>query len=72
MSATRERLSVYLPPAVAARVRAIATKRDISTNDVVRMAIGVLDTFERERDDGRFVGSTRDREALDTVIVAPL
>ena len=72
MPAPRKRVSFYLPQTVAERVSAIAEDRDISANDVVRMAIGVLDTFERARADGHYVGTARDRESLDTLIVAPL
>jgi hypothetical protein len=72
MSAPRERLQVYLPPPVAARVRAIAASRDISVNDVVRMAIGVLDVAEDARLKGHHVGVTKHRERLDIVMVSPL
>ena len=72
MPSPRYRLTVTLPPLALHRVRSIAAERDISDNDVVRMAIGLLDVAERARADGHYVGTARDRESLDTLIVAPL
>lgn len=71
MRKPRERLSIHLPPALAAQARAIAEDRDISVNDVIRMALGVLQVAERARLDGHYVGVSQYRDRLDTVMVAP-
>ena len=72
MLTPRERLTVYLPPVAADRVRAIADDRGITVSDALRMALGLLDVAERARADGLHMGTSRDREALETVMVAPL
>lgn len=71
MRAPRDRLSIHLPPAVAAVARGIAAERDISINDVVRMALGVLQVAEQARRDGHYVGVSQYRDRLDTVMVSP-
>jgi len=65
-------LNLRVSPSVAATVEALATDLELTKVAVVRRALGLLQTFEQARKDGRYVGTTRDREALDQVIVAPL
>jgi len=72
MTMTHKRMSVYLPAPAASVVREIAEQRDISDNDVVRLAIGLMQVVERARLDGHYVGVARDRDRLDTVMVTPL
>lgn len=72
MRASPKRKTIYLAPPVEAVVRRIADQRHLSANDVIRMAIGYLDVIERARVDGFYVGTTTQRERLDTVMVPPL
>ena len=64
--------NVSLPIIVANVVDRLADELEISGPAVIRRAIGVLDAFEKERKAGVFIGATRNREALDTIFVAPL
>jgi hypothetical protein len=53
-------------------VRRIAARRGIGVNAVFRLALGVLQAHEEALESGQYVGSTRVREDLEQVIVAPL
>ena len=66
-----ERLNVYLPAPVAARLRAMAAEEQMSYAAIMRQAIGVLQVMRDANRDGLYVGTARSREALDTLIVAP-
>ena len=68
----RERFSLALPPSGADRLRSIARDRDISVQDTIRLALGILDTFESVRAGGAYIGATRVRENLETVLMMPL
>jgi hypothetical protein len=72
MQSGSKRLSIYVPRETEAVAKAIAAQRQISVNAVFRLALGVLKVHEEARAAGQYVGTTRDREALDQVIVAPL
>ena len=67
-----ERFSIFLPLPVGTRLREIAGERGLSLSATMRMALGLLDVAERAREEGLYVGTTRDREQLDTVMVLPL
>jgi hypothetical protein len=66
------RVSLYLPPEARLVAKEIADRRGISFNAVFRLALGVLQAHEEARAAGQYVGVTRDREALDQVLIAPL
>ena len=66
------RISVYLPAEAEKVAREIARKQGVTRNAVIRRALGLLQAFEDAREAGHYVGTARDREALDQVIVAPL
>ena len=72
MSAESVRVALYLPMSAEQVARDIARKNGISRNAVFRRALGLLQAFEAAADQGHYVGTTRDREQLDTVIVAPV
>lgn len=72
MPAEAVRLNLYLPPAVDAAARRIAADRGLSLAAVFRRALGVLDAVEQASAAGQFVGTTRHRENLEQIIVAPL
>jgi hypothetical protein len=65
-------LNMRVSPSVAATVTTLATELELSKVAVVRRALGILQAVERARQDGHYVGTARDREALDTVIVTPI
>jgi hypothetical protein len=72
MPSDQFRVSVYLPRDAEAVVRSIAARRGIGVNAVFRLALGVLQAHEDAREAGQYVGTTRVREHLEQVIVAPL
>lgn len=63
-----ERFEMRLPREAVGQIDAIATEKGLSRAAVVRQAIGVLATAEG-RASGSYVGITRDREALDVVLM---
>jgi hypothetical protein len=65
-------LNLRVAPSVAEAVKTLAADLELSKVAVVRRALGILQTVEVERKAGRYVGATRDREALETVIVSPV
>lgn len=66
------RVSVMLPPEAESVARSIAQRRGISLSATFRLALGVLQLHEEARREGSYVGTARDREKLDQVIIAPL
>jgi putative ubiquitin-RnfH superfamily antitoxin RatB of RatAB toxin-antitoxin module len=72
VSKSHQRLSVYLPLNAADRLRDIAIARGMGVNDVMRLALGLLDMTEQARLQGHYVGIASDRENLDTVMVVPI
>lgn len=65
-----ERFEMRLPREAVGQIDAIAAEQGLSRAAVVRRAIGVLATAEG-RAVGSYVGITRDREALDVVLMGP-
>ena len=72
MSTDQFRVSIYLPREAEPVVRDLAAKRGITVNAVFRLALGLLQAHDEARAAGQYVGTTRDREALDQVLIAPL
>lgn len=72
MSDARHRISVHLSPSSVARVREIAEARGVTVADIIRVALGLFDAFEKARDDGLFVGTARSRDAILTELVCPM
>lgn len=66
-----ERVNVYLAAPVAARLKEMAAEEGMSYAAIVRQALGVLQVMRAANRTGLYVGTTRDREALETLIVAP-
>lgn len=66
-----ERVNVYLAPPVAARLKEMAETERQSYSSIMRQALGVLQVMRDANRDGLYVGTSRDREALETLIVAP-
>lgn len=66
------KLSIYLPEAANEVLRGIAAKRGLTTTATMRLALGWLQVIEDAQSRGEYVGITRIRENLDTVIVTPL
>lgn len=66
-----ERINVYLAPAVAARMKQMAETEGVSYAAIMREALGVLQVMRDATRDGLYVGTTRNRAALETLIVAP-
>lgn len=65
-------LNLRIPASVAAVVDALASDLDLSKVAVVRRALGVLHAAEQARAAGHYVGTTRNREHLEQVLVGPL
>lgn len=53
-------------------IKMLAQDLGLSHTAVVRRAVGILQAVEEEKRLGRYVGATRDRDALETVIATPL
>jgi hypothetical protein len=66
------RVSLYLPASVDQVARDLAKKQGISRNALVRRALGLLQAYETAVAEGQYVGTTRDREALEQVLIAPV
>ena len=66
------RLTVYLPHAALARTDEMAEEHGLTRSAVIRRALGIMQAVDEARAFGRYVGTTRDREALETVIVTPI
>lgn len=64
--------TLYLTDEAASRVREIAKDRGLRVNDTIRIALGLLDIAERARERGEYIGATRHREYLTTVLTIPL
>lgn len=65
------RVTVELGPNGTAVLEQLAEEREMSRSAVVRQAIGILQAMREANRDGYYVGISRNREALDTLIVAP-
>ena len=65
------RVSVYLDPRTKEVVSRLARERNLSHTAVFRQALGGLQAIHDATADGCYVGTVRDRERLDTLIVAP-
>jgi hypothetical protein len=72
MLAEPVRISVYLPAEAEQVARQMARKQGVTRNAVIRRALGLLQAFEDAREAGHYVGTTRVREHLETVIVGPI
>lgn len=66
-----ERLNLYLSRPVATRLREMAADEQVSCAALVRQALGVLQVMRDANRAGLYVGTAHDREALETLIVAP-
>lgn len=50
----------------------LCAEKDLTRPQVVRQALGIMQVIHDEAKTGRYVGTSRDREVFDTVIVTPL
>ena len=66
------RFNLRVPQQVAAYLDRACAQRGLDRPAAIRRALGLMQVFDQEIDAGRYVGATRDREALETVIAAPL
>lgn len=66
------RLTIRFPARVASYVDDAARTKGLTRQEVIRRALGLAQAFDMETAGGRYVGATRDREALETVIATPL
>jgi predicted transcriptional regulator len=64
-------LNIRVSPAIKDATDRMARDLGLSRAAVVRRALGCLEVLEQARRDGAYVGVTRERECLDTVIVVP-
>lgn len=62
------RYELSMSPEVLATLNTLAAQRGVSRAAVIREALGILVTADR-RGPGEYVGITRDREALTTVLM---
>ena len=65
------RFSLRVSCEAADRIRALAKERDQTVTGLMREALGVMQTAHEGTRDGRYLGLTRHRENLETVLVLP-
>jgi len=66
------RTNVNLPSPAAEVLDMLCRETRLTRPQVVRQALGVLQAMHERQKQGEYVGSTRNREMLDTVIVTPV
>lgn len=59
-------------PAVRDTLDQLSASHGLTRSALIRRALGIMAAVDEARSYGRYVGSTRDREALETVIVPPV
>ena len=67
-----KRVNLHLPPNAIAVLDRLATERCLTRTATVRQALGVLQVCHDATRDGLLVGTSADREKLNTVLIAPL
>lgn len=63
-----DRFELRLAPEVLATLERLAKDHEMSRTAIIRKAIGIMDRADR-RGAGEYVGITRNREALDVVLM---
>lgn len=66
------RLVVDVPAPVMAVIDSIAAERGITRTGLVRQALGVIKTMHEASKEGLHTGVVRNRNKLDSVLIAPL
>jgi hypothetical protein len=66
------RINLHLPLAAEAVIKRLCEERGVARTTLVRQALGMLQVAHDAAAQGHYVGTTRVREHLDQVIVAPL
>jgi len=66
------RVVIDLPDPAASVLDRLAEERNLTRPGVVRQALGILQAMHDGAKEGYLTGLTKDREKLDTVLVAPL
>ena len=65
-------VNIRMAPAVRDTLDGLSWSHGLSRSAVIRRALGIMAAVDEAKADGRYVGSTRDRESLETIIIAPL
>lgn len=68
----RINVSLQVSPATAITIDRLAKERNVPRTGLFLQALGVLQAMHDGSKDGQYVGLTRDREKLDTVLVMPI
>jgi predicted transcriptional regulator len=58
-----------VPPEVKSRIEALAEKRNTSKSGLALQAFGLLQVVDEAKARGEFIGTSRDRHALDVVLL---
>ena len=66
------RIHMDIPPEAAVVLDRLAKERGLTRAAVIRQAVGVLQAMHDGAKDGYLTGLTKDRQAMDTLLVAPL
>ena len=66
------RVNLDLPPTAAATLARIAQERGVKRTVLLRQALGAFQVMHDASREGLLVGTSRNRQHLETVIVAPL
>jgi predicted transcriptional regulator len=65
-------MNLRFPPDVISVVDRLAAERNVTRTILVRQALGVLQAAHDGAKEGHYIGLTKNRENLDTLLVSPL
>ncbi len=65
-------VNVRMAPAVRLVLDQLGEEHGLSRSAVIRRALGIMQAVDEARAFGRYVGTTKDRESLETIIVTPI
>jgi len=65
-------VNVRMAPATREVLDRLGTEHGLTRSAIIRRALGIMQAVDDARKFGRYVGTTMDRECLETVIVTPI
>lgn len=66
------RINLSLPAVASDLIDRLCAERHVTRPTLIRQALGILQVVHDAALEGHYVGTTRDRESLETVIVVPV
>jgi hypothetical protein len=65
----RKNISLQVTPETSAAIDRLARERNTTKTGLVLQSLGLMQTVHEARKRGEFIGTSRDREALDVVLL---